>query len=881
MKTQTNHILANICLLALLLFSPASSALADTHRVLILNSFNEGYHWTDRIMQGIKSVLNDEENVDLFIDYMDAKRCSDPDYLEKFKDLLAHKYRFHKFDAILSTDDPALDFLLTYRDTLFPGVPVVFCGINDYHPERIASHSNITGIYETSDITGTVEMMLQLHPETTEVAIVLDTTISGQYFLDRIQRLEGTFKNRVIFRYLTGLNLDQLKDALQDLPETTLPLWAIYLRTPQGVSLSSKESVRFTCDHSPRPVYCIWDVVGQGVVGGRVTSPNFQGEMAAGRTLALLQGAKIETMSVSGSPPVSIFDYVVMKQHGIDANQLPDEAIILNRPFSFYREFKHLIWMTGAFGLILLATIFALIQHIRKRRLAEGALKESDERYRIMSERTGQMVYDFDLNKGTIKWAGAITSITGYESEDFQKISVDQWTKMIHAEDRQGVMEILERAMSEAKDEKVEYRFVQRNGQTITVEDSGSFLTDEAGKAYRMVGTMKDITERKGIEEQLRQAEKMGAIGQLAGGIAHDFNNQLTGVLGYAGMLREQLEDEELKSFAVGIEEAAVRSSGLTAQLLAFSRRGKFLVKAVDVHQVIADVVSILDRSIDKRITVAQDLHTSALVIQGDPTQLQNALLNIALNARDAMPQGGELTITTEKVQLDSAFLIHYRYEIVPGNYAAISITDTGSGMDRETQQHIFEPFFTTKEVGKGTGMGLASVYGTINNHQGAITVYSEVGRGTVIKVYLPLGEGIEPGPIETITESPITGNARVLLVDDEPVVRKMGQKMLTDLGYSVTTCADGKEAVEFYQKSWQEIDLVILDMVMPVMGGLDTFVAMSQINPDCRVILSSGYSINGEAQGIMDRGVKDFVGKPYDRATLSGVVARVLGNEN
>jgi len=229
-------------------------------------------------------------------------------------------------------------------------------------------------------------------------------------------------------------------------------------------------------------------------------------------------------------------------------------------------------------------------------------------------------------------------------------------------------------------------------------------------------------------------------------------------------------------------------------------------------------------------------------------------------------------------VKLGRTFCVNHRFDIAPGDYVVITITDTGCGMDRKTQQHIFEPFFTTKEVGKGTGMGLASVYGTINSHRGAITVYSEVGFGTDFKVYLPLLDTPIKTKPEILSDLPIMGHAYILLVEDEPIVRDMTKKMLEALGYSVTTCRDGQEAVEYYRDSWREIDLVILDMVMPKMGGKDTFTAMYKINPDVRAILSSGYSINDEAQSILDQGVKAFVGKPYDRKKLSEVVARVLG---
>jgi len=381
------------------------------------------------------------------------------------------------------------------------------------------------------------------------------------------------------------------------------------------------------------------------------------------------------------------------------------------------------------------------------------------------------------------------------------------------------------------------------------------------------------------MEEQLRQSEKMQAIGQLAGGIAHDFNNQLAGVLGYADMLENHLEDEKLSRYATSIKKGAKRAAELTKQLLAFSRKGKNLSVPVEIHKVIGEVASILEHSIDKRIKIQQVLKASPAVTVGDPTQLQNAILNIALNARDAMPRGGELIFETDIAEFDEDFCKGHPYEVDAGGYLKISVTDNGCGMDAETQKHIFEPFYTTKEVGKGTGMGLASVYGTVRNHGGSISVYSEVGHGhgTAFRIYLPLAEDVRNDENANTRSNPTTGTARILLVDDEGVIRELAAEMLRGWGYKVTVCNDGKEAVKFYESSWQNIDLVILDMVMPELGGRDTFIAMREINPDVRAILSSGYSINGEAQAILDEGVMAFVGKPFSQAELSEKVAQVL----
>jgi len=833
-------------------------------------------------MAGVKSVLSGEEDVELFVDYMDTKRCSDVQYFEKLRDIYAHKYRLLNFDAIISCDDHALDFLLTYRDELFPDVPVAFCGINDYHPERIAGHRLFTGVYETYDVAGTVELMLRLHPAATEIVAITDATLSGGYFLDRLERVEPQFAGKATFKYLTNPSMAALKDTLENLAPGALVLWAVYLRTPEGVSVSCEESVRFVTDNSVRPVYCVWDVVGQGVVGGKITSPNYQGEAVAKRALALLRGERIEDMTVGGSPMVHLFDFEALRRFGIPLKSLPSGSLVMNRPYSVYAEYKVIIWLVAGFVLLLLAIILALIHDIQKRRQAEGALRTSEERYRVMSQRTGQMVYDYDVGSGAIAWSGAIAGITGFTPTEFSHVDIDQWAELIHEDDRSKALALLDSAMAAGTNYKSEYRFRRKNGGFISVEDSGTFLKDAEGNVCRMLGSMKDISERRQIEDRLRQSEKMGALGQLAGGIAHDFNNQLAGVVGYADLLVEELQDEELRGFAEAIKKSARRSADLTAQLLAFGHRGKYLAVPLSIHDVVHDVISMLKRSIDKRIKLTLRLKAESAVVQGDPTQLQNAILNIALNARAAMPDGGDLVFRTETVELDRDFCSSHRYELTPGTYIELSISDTGCGMDHATQQRIFEPFFTTKKVGKGTGMGLASVYGTVTNHHGTISVKSEPGQGTVVSVYLPESDrATTREDADTPCSVPVKGDARVLLVDDEAVVRNSTDRMLRSLGYTVTVAPDGRRAVDIYRQSWKEIDVVILDMVMPKMNGKETFVALSKINPDVCVVLSSGYSIDGKAQEVLDKGGRAFIGKPYGKAELSRVLASVLSAEN
>jgi signal transduction histidine kinase len=382
-------------------------------------------------------------------------------------------------------------------------------------------------------------------------------------------------------------------------------------------------------------------------------------------------------------------------------------------------------------------------------------------------------------------------------------------------------------------------------------------------------------------EARLRQSEKMQAIGQLAGGVAHDFNNQLMGITGYADLLHGQVKDNpKLLRYVENILLAARRSADLTAQLLAFARKGKYLSISVDIHKTIQEVVALLSHSIDKRIIIRRHLRADPCVTTGDPTQLQSAVLNLALNARDAMPHGGELIFTTDVVDLtEPRSWDNPPFDLSPGQYLSIGVADTGEGMTPEIKRHIFEPFFTTKEQGKGTGMGLAAVFGTIKNHRGAVTVDSAPHKGCAFRILLPLKEpDVEGTPSVGRSESPGFNGLKVLLVDDEEMVLKVASEMLSYLGCTIRVCRNGREGIRMVHKYPNDFDLVILDMVMPEMNGIDALLRIKKIAPDMRVLLSSGYSMGEKINEYVaaDPAVQ-FIQKPFRLEELSQKIEGIL----
>ncbi len=513
---------------------------------------------------------------------------------------------------------------------------------------------------------------------------------------------------------------------------------------------------------------------------------------------------------------------------------------------------------------------------IRKAKiLAEKSLRESENNFRLLADNLPDVVARFDRQFRHIYMNPRIESITGLKSEDYigkTNRELDMPSELV-----QKWEQSLERVFKTGKPELIEFEVPSidsmRSFESRLVPEFGP-----DGSVRTVLSIARDITDEKRLEERLRHSEKMEAIGQLAGGIAHDFNNQLAGIMGFAEMLSKRLQDEGLRKYAEDILRAARRSADLTRDLLAFARKGKYQTVPVNVHKIIEEVVSLLEHSIDKRIAIKRILKARPATIMGDPSQIQNAILNLGLNARDAMPEGGEITISTENFIVDQANRSNFPDDVLNGGYVKVSVADTGVGMDRETMKHIFEPFFTTKDVGKGTGMGLASVYGTVKSHLGFQNVESEPGKGSVFTIYLPQITQDETAASDEIKEVlPLRKSLRVLVVDDESMVRDMLTQMLHVLGYKVVACKDGAEAIEVYGKSPQDYDMAILDMEMPKMGGKSTFLALKAINPEVAVIVSSGFSVEGEAQSILDAGAKGFIQKPFDMNELKTALQKAV----
>ncbi|MCG2778596.1 MAG: response regulator [Desulfobacterales bacterium] len=516
-------------------------------------------------------------------------------------------------------------------------------------------------------------------------------------------------------------------------------------------------------------------------------------------------------------------------------------------------------------------------------------LQQSEKKYRDLVENANSIILRRDI-KGNITFFNEFAQkFFGYGEDEIMgrnilgtilpdtvstKCDIESLSKVLHKDPERHMV---------SEDESI-----LSSGKSVWIAWTYKPIFDGSKQLKEILCIGNDITElkrsdkeKKTLEAQLQGAQKMEAIGTLAGGIAHDFNNILQAIIGYTQimLMGKDLSDPDHEKLEA-IESSAQRASELTKRLLIFGRKVESKLRPVDLNQEVVQVSKMLERTIPKMISIELNFSENLQVINGDPVQIEQIMMNMGVNARDAMPDGGRLFFETKNVTLDVKFCKNH-LGASPGEYVLLKVSDTGHGMDKELQEHIFEPFFTTKQIGKGTGLGLAMVYGIVKSHGGYITCMSEPGEGTAFSIYFPIIESEIDSRVSKEAEAPIKGGTEtILLVDDEESIRQLGEELLGSFGYTVLTAPDGESALELYEKENEQVDLVILDLSMPGMGGKRCLEKLVEMNPRVKVIIASGYSVNGPTKDAVDAGAKGFVGKPYEIRQMLQAIREVMDNK-
>jgi len=966
-------------------------------RVLILHSYHSGFTWTDNIAQGLREAFADyTDRIELNVEYMDTRRIYTGQYFAKLKDIYRLKYGGKKIDAIICSDDQALNFVLGAGRDLFADAPVVFCSISGYRPSMRKARP-LTGLLESIDIQATLDIALKFHPQTRQVAVITDLTRTGQALKSKAEKIFSKYGDRLQFIYLEDLTIEDLQEQVAALSEGTIIFMFIFSRDKAGRVYSHEYNLRTLRRSARVPIYSVWKFyLGHGIVGGKLTSGKAEGAMAGQMALRILRGEKAAEIPLQKSPTQFMFDFRQLERFQVAQSLIPPGSLIAYEPSSTYRQYKHLIWGVSIIIALLLALVAFLVGNIMRRRQVESALQHSEAKFfklfdtspiwmalatvaegryieanQAFFEITGHRREDvlgrtsielglwvnpadrlrirnkleengrldscpmqFRMKNGDIRdflWSAEVIDLDGklytlngivditarkqaeealirsekrfrdlaellpetifemdtdgnltfanhqafdqflYSQQDFDR-GLNGFDLLV-PEDRRRAAEDAAKILDGQLLGLLEYTARRKDGSTFPVLVHSTVI-GHRNRAVGLRGFMIDVSEKKRLETQLLQAQKLESLGTLAGGIAHDFNNLLMGIQGRTSLITIDTPSfhphhEHLRE----IENYVISAAELTKQLLGFARGGKYEVKPTDLNQLVAQNSKMFGRT-KKEITIHRKYQKDLWTVEVDQGQIDRVLLNIYVNAWQAMPHGGELYIQTANVALDANFA--GRHNVRPGNYAMISVADSGIGMDDATLKRVFDPFFTTKTKERGTGLGLASAYGIIQNHDGIITVDSVQGQGASFKIYLPSSDQAVPHEPD-LTQEISGGSETVLMVDDEEMILSAGRGMLEKIGYSVLTAASGQQAVSVYDAQQAEIDLVVLDMVMPDMSGGDTYDRLKEMNPAVKVLLSSGYSINGRAREILDRGCNGFIQKPFTLKAFAQKVREIL----
>jgi PAS domain S-box-containing protein len=528
----------------------------------------------------------------------------------------------------------------------------------------------------------------------------------------------------------------------------------------------------------------------------------------------------------------------------------------------------------GLVGMVLLFDIYTVYQHFQVQQVRKQLIAR-EELFRLITESAADMIAVVNVNGERLYNSPSYDKILGYIPNEIEGTA---GFEQIHPDDREKV----QRAASEARrtgiGQSVEYRMRHKNGNWLVLESMASTIINEQGMVEKLVIVNRDITNRKQLEEQFRQVQKMEAVGRLSGGVAHDFNNMLGVIIGYGEIVQEGLDaNDPLRSNVDEILKAGHRAASLTRQLLAFSRQQVLDPRVLDLNSVVKDMEKMLRRLIGEDVELRTDLDAALARIRADESQIEQVILNLAINARDAMPQGGKLALITANFQMDENFVRRYPFPVPVGDYILLKVSDTGSGMDARTKARIFEPFFTTKEKGKGTGLGLSMVYGIVKQSNGYIDVSSEVGAGTSFDIYLPkVDQAVDPST-STTTNPSLRGSEGILLVEDDPSLRVLAVHMLESCGYRVLEASSGAAALEISRQQNVHIHLLLTDVVMPGMSGRVLAEQIIAQSPHLVVLYMSGYT--GQtvgAHGVLAEG-SYFLPKPFTREALARKVRDVL----
>jgi len=719
----------------------------EKKNVLYVNSYHNGYQWSDEILLGIRTILNASlYKVDLQIEYMDTKKYSyEPINSSLFK-LYRDKFSDEDFDVIIVSDNHAFNFVIEHRDALFPGIPLIFCGINDYESADTSS-GNMTGIVENFDLLNTLEIARKLHPEKTRMVVVGDQSITGRGIEQQVYTMLGRYDSELEVEFWFKLSLQETKEKVERLPEDTFLFFSPWYQTVKGKFYTAEEVMEAIYAHSSVPIYTTWEfLLGHGAVGGSLLSGLHHGKMAAEMALRILKGENPDDIAVVVEPSGEyMFDYEVMQKLKINQKLLPEGAVIINSPKAFYELPKELFWTIMVSLLLLVIVLVFLVLTMLERRKVQRKVQEQLSFQETLMDTIPQLVSWKDT---TGKYLGANQTFTEFFGIDTPTGMISKTTKDVIS-DHDYVQWSVEAdtAVVGRQEEfrKLRKKIIDHQGHAGWLEVNKVPLRDQAGRTIGILTTAENVTKEQNLEKQLLQSQKMEAIGTLAGGIAHDFNNILTSILNSTELaLGDVQRGSQTAKDLERVLKAARRGSRVVKQILSFSRPSKEGFRPTDLAAVCHEVLSLMDASLPSNISVQSQITSSGVLVDADPTQVHQVILNLCTNAFHALKEtGGKLMVSVVEASVDSELAASMN--ILSGEYMKIAVSDDGSGIQPEIIDNIFDPFFSTKDITEGTGLGLSVVHGIVKAHRGGLRVESSPGSGTRFEIFLPIVQLVSP----------------------------------------------------------------------------------------------------------------------------------------
>ncbi|MCP4718201.1 MAG: response regulator [Desulfobacteraceae bacterium] len=967
-------------------------------KILILHSYHDGLTWTEGQDKGIRKIFKNRPDIEVFTEYLDSKRIPLNDILVPFAAFLTRKYSPNYFDAVVVTDNNALTFLALYHRGLFP-VPVVFCGINNYHPDMLEGFDGkITGVVQAMDPKETVGLIRKLQPRVRDIVIVSGITPTARAIRKEVASALAGLEPTLNLVWLEELETQRLLDRLAGLSRDQAVLLCNFNRDAKNIYYSHEESGQMISKASAAPVYAMEDhYLGTGVIGGYMNSSRGQGNVAARLCLEILETGKIPAV-VLECPNSIMVDYRALARFGLDEAFLPPSAIVFNKPFSLYQAYKIQIWGVGLTMILLLVLVIFLAINVVLRR-------ESEANLHVTLQSIGDAVIATDCDGQITRMNPVAESLTGWKAKDALCKKIDRVFHVIHSQTRRKVENPVEKVMLSGQVVGLANHtsLISKTGTEYQIADSGAPIVDADGKitgvvlVFRdvteecrktreisdqkelleatfssiqdglsilntdytiryanpvmeawhadklpftgkkcyevyfdretncdmcsgdncaavgrarrqvldipyvsgpglrslelsnypiqnmktgevtgIVEFIRDITEQRHLEAQLRQAQKHEAIGNLAGGIAHDFNNILSGIYGFCLLAQTHINDpEKAKAHLTNLMKGARRAAELVRQILSFSRHTDHKMHLIPILPVVTEVLKLLRSSLPSTIEIENNFNSTSL-IEADPTQVHQVLMNLGTNAFHAMKKTGGL-LTIQGGDMDVRDSEPPAPGMIPGKYLMLEVRDTGEGMSKETLQKAFDPYFTTREKGHGTGMGLALVRAVVDRYRGYLTVDSKLGRGTKVGVYLPVSDKKRINKREN-TDRPIKGGTEhVMFVDDEVDICSSTRELLADYGYRVAIFRDAPGALSAFQAAPESYDLVITDMTMPKMKGMVLAEKILAISPNMPVLLCSGYIDDEYEQEALKIGIRKCLLKPVQIRYLLMLIRKIF----